>query len=171
MAICQTRGPGPRPGEPRRHRLGAEHLQGRCPSCTWRPHMPTQRAPPPSSVSVRQAPVDEPLAGPEGLVAWSPPLQHSSAELTISAHGELCTVGPRVCTYWSVFLSCLSPALFVTRLRFSCSSLKSPILRGKSWEEQTALLRKPGVLGRRSTHDPQNQLLPPQILLRNFRGK
>ena len=146
-------------------------MQGHCPSCTWWPHTPTQGAPPLSSISVRQPPVDEPVEGPEGLVAWSPPFQHRSAELRISAHGELRTVGPRLCTHWSAFLSSLSPALFVTRLRFSCSSLKNPILRGKSWEEQTALLRKPGVLGRTSTHDPQNQLLPPQSLLRNFRGK
>ena len=139
-------------------------------------HVVATRAQPESSASiVRQCEAAPPQTSPFHILRalWLGflPLQHSSAELRISTHGELCTVGPRVCAYWSAFLSSLSPALFVTRLQFSCSSLKNPILRGKCWEEgQTALLRKPGVLGRRWAQDP-NQLLPPQILLRDFTGK
>lgn len=55
---------------------------------------------------------------------------------------------------------------------FGFSSLKNPILIDKCWaEEKTALLRKPAILGRRWTHVPNNQLLTPQVLLRDYKGK
>ena len=60
----------------------------------------------------------------------------------------------------------------VTELRFSCSSLKNPILRDKCWVKgKIALLRKLTILGRRWAHVPKDQLPTADQGARAFKGE
>ena len=60
---------------------------------------------------------------------------------------------------WFIFVSTLCFPDLVTKLKFSSSLLKNPMLRDKCWVKgKLPLLRKLAILGRMWNHVPKNQL-------------